>query len=78
MQVAQEEWSKTDIKTLVGYMQKDNTFVDIDGEIFDAMSYGIINKKINPDQLVCVNMRWSENLKEWIIFQVVEFFESVG
>lgn len=72
MQEVQEGWKNDDIKTLVGYIQKDNTFVDLNGEIFDAMSYGIINKAFTPDQLCCVNMRWSEKLEEWIIFQAIE------
>lgn len=63
---------KNDIITLVGYIQKDNTFVTEDGEIIQAMSYRPINQSFTADMFCCINMRWSDRLNSWIIFQAVE------
>ena len=68
----QLELDKKEVQTLVGYYNDNNTFTTIEGDIISAMSYRIINKQYNSDMLVCVNMRWSEKLNSWVIFQVVQ------
>lgn len=67
----QDEWDKQSVYTLIGYYQKDNTFVDLNGEVFECITYREFNRMLNPDQLVCVNMRWTDVTGEWIIFQAV-------
>ena len=68
----QLELDKKEVQTLVGYYNDNNTFTTIEGDTIRAMSYRIINKQYNSDMLVCVNMRWSEKLNSWVIFQVVQ------
>ena len=68
----QLELDKKEVQTLVGYYNDNNTFTTIEGDTIKAMSYRIINKQYNSDMLVCVNMRWSEKLNSWVIFQVVQ------
>ena len=63
---------KKEVQTLVGHYHNDNTFTTIEGDIISVMSYRIINRQYNSDMLVCVNMRWSEKLNSWVIFQVVQ------
>ena len=65
------EWDKSQVITQVGYYNSDNTFTTIDDITFSCMSYGIINRKYNSNQLVVVNLRWSEKLDSWVIFQIV-------
>ena len=60
------------IITQVGYYQTDNKFITLDGEIISCISYRPINKALTPDKLVCVNMRWSDSLEQWVLFQYVE------
>lgn len=67
----QENWDKELIYTLMGYYQKDNTFIDINKKSFKCITYREFNRELNPEQLCCVNMKWSEALKDWVIFQVV-------
>ena len=68
----QLELDKKEVQTLVGYYNDNNTFTTIEGDTISAMSYRIINRQYNSDMLVCVNMRWSEKLNSWVIFQVVQ------
>lgn len=60
------------IITKVGYYQDDNKFITLDGEIIPCISYRPINQALTPDKLVCINMRWSVELNQWVLFQYVE------
>lgn len=67
-----QEWNKSEVITQVGYYNSNNTFTTIDNKTFSCMSYRIINKKYDYTKLVVVNLRWSEKLGTWVIFQIVE------
>ena len=77
-----QELPKEQIVTMVGYYNHDNSFTDLKGDQYSCMSYRVINQQINPNRLCCVNMRWSERLKSWVIFQIVfmeeDFQDSLG
>lgn len=60
------------IITQVGYYQTDNKFITLDGEIISCITYRPINQALTPEKLVAVNMRWSVELNQWVIFQYVE------
>ena len=70
--VNMSEWDKSQVITQVGYYNSNNTFTTIDDITFSCMSYGIINRKYTPTELVVVNLRWSEKLDSWVIFQIVK------
>lgn len=67
----QSDWNKQEIYTLVGYYQPNNTFVNTHGEIFRVITYRNVNKYLTHDTLSAVNLRWSEALNTWVIFQAV-------
>lgn len=60
------------IITRVGYYQTNNTFITLDGEIIPCISYRPINQALTSEKLVAVNMRWSVELNQWVLFQYVE------
>ena len=59
------------IKTYIGYY-KDNIFTSIDGEKFFALTYRCHNNNILPENLLCVNVIFNENIQCNVIFQVVK------
>lgn len=70
--VKQEDWDKNKIITLVGHMTEMNTFIPIDSdEEYDCISYRCNTRVIKGGPLCCVNMKWSEVTKNWLIFQYV-------
>lgn len=60
------------IITQVGYYQTNNKFITLDGETISCISYRPINQALTPDKLVAVNMYWSVELNQWVLFQYVE------
>ncbi len=59
------------IITLMGYYHSDNTFHTLNGEVYDVITYRNFNRELKDDTLCCVNIRWSDKLNQWVIFQAV-------
>lgn len=62
---------KDTIYTLVGYYKKNNIFETTTGDLYPAITYRQFNRILEPHTLSCVNIKWSNTLQEWVIFQVV-------
>lgn len=71
MDDSQTNWDKEQIHTLLGYYQTNNTFIDLENNIYSVISYRNINKELKSDMLCCVNLRWSDTLNDWVLFQAV-------
>jgi len=63
--------NKDSIYTLVGFYRKNNIFETTAGEYYPAITYRQFNRLLNKENLACVNIKWSESLNEWVIFQAV-------
>lgn len=67
----EEHWDKDLIYTLVGHYQDNNTFIDIEGNVYKCISYREINKVLKPDQLCGANFKYSQRLNDWVLFEFV-------
>ena len=67
----QKNWNKEEIYTLVGYFKDNITFIDLEGEEYDVVSYRIILRN-KSNGLVAINLRWNSIITTWIVFQLVE------
>ena len=70
------ELDKSQIYTLVGYYSG-HTFTDLENNEYTCLTYRIVNENIEDNRLCAVNIKWSESLGDWLIFQFVLFQEDV-
>ena len=61
--------NKNEINTVFGTFIGNKIYSD-DGSIINCITYGI-NRKVIDDKNGFFNLRWSESIDEWVIFQYV-------
>lgn len=71
IEASEEIWDKDLIYTLVGHYQDNNTFIDLEGNVYKCIAYREINKVLKSDQLCGANFKYGQQLKDWILFEYV-------